>query len=96
MDKLLFTKYQLATPSKETEYGQLLKQFLEPINASRLKGKYKPYTLPRLSAKIAYLVKDKDYSALYYLLSVCKDSGKRAKDYNEGFSKRFFFEIKAK
>jgi hypothetical protein len=93
----LLLKYTLAVPSKKTELGELLKEFQEQINVSRIGGKYKPVTLAKIGMDVAHLVKpNNDYSDVYYLLSICKDAGKRAKKYEEGFSKMFYFSLRAK
>lgn len=81
-------KYTLKT--KATERGELLKEFLEVLNVNRV-GMFKPLTIARTGMMVAHIPVD----GLYYLLSICKDSGNRAPNYNAGFSKRFFFEIRA-
>lgn len=79
--------------SHETERGELLKEFLAPINISRVSNKFKPITIARVSMLLPKEIPTKD---LYTLLSKCKDSGNRSKNYNEGFAKRFYYEIKPK
>lgn len=88
----LFTKYQLQTKSKETERGELLKQFMEPINISRVSNKYQQVTIARMGMLVSH-IPTKD---LYYLLSICKDAGNRNKNYHIGFSKMFYWSIKPK
>lgn len=91
MQVSLFDKYQTQTPSKATERGELLKDMMEVINLTRsMSGIYKPLTMARMGMLVAHIpVED-----LYYLKSVCTDSGNRAPHFATGFSKRFFFEIK--
>lgn len=90
MQAELFTKYQLPVKSNKTERGELLVQFLEIINMSRTCNKYKPITIARVGMLVSH-IPTKD---LYYLLSVCKDAGTRAKRYDEGFAKMFYWSIK--
>lgn len=92
MELNLFTKYQLATKSKETERGELLKEFMEPINISRKSNKYQPVTIARMGMLVSHI----PTPDLYYLLSVCKDAGNRNKNYHTGFSKMFYWSIKPK
>ena len=95
----LLEKYKLASSileksiDRRTERGELLKQFLEPININRVSNKFKPVTIARISMLLPKEIPTND---LYYLLSVCKDAGNRSKNYNEGFSKKFYWEIKKK
>lgn len=103
MDQALFQKYQLQTKSKDTEYGELLKQFQEPINESRKGTKHLPINLARIGVGIKNYkklrgIKTEDYQPIYAFLSICKDSGNRAVKRNErycdGFSKCYFALIK--
>jgi hypothetical protein len=79
--------------SHSSERGELLKQFLEPININRVSNKFKPITIARISM---LLPKEIPTSDLYYLLSVCTDAGRRGKNYHESFSKKFYWEVKSK
>ena len=92
MDQSLFAKYQLATTTRKTERGELLKEFMENINIARKGTPYKPLSITRVSM---YLPKEIPTKDLYTLLSKCKDAGNRSKNYHQGFSKCFFYEIKA-
>lgn len=98
MELSLFDKYKQGEKfidkviSRETERGELLKQFQEVINMSRLGTSYKPVTIAKIGLDVAH-IPTKD---LYYLLSICKDSGKRSKRYDSGFSKCFYYQIKVK
>lgn len=95
----LLEKYKLASSileksiDRRTERGEILKELLEPININRVSNKFKPMSIARISMLLPKEIPTKD---LYFLLSVCKDAGKRAKNYHEGFSKKFYWEIKAK
>ena len=86
----LLKRFELKTKDTRTERGELLKEFLEQINMSRLGSTFKPVGTARLGMDLAH-IPTKD---LYYLLSVCKDSGTRAKRYDQGFAKRFYYELK--
>lgn len=78
--------------SKKTERGELLTQFLEVINMSRLGTNFKPVSIAKIGLDVAHIPTDD----LYYLLSICKSAGKRAKRYDSGFAKCFYYEIKAR
>lgn len=104
MDTSLFSKYQLVKKTKETEYGELLTEFQEQINLGRLGTKHLPMNKARIGVclkrfkKLKGVTDEKNYQPIYILLSECKDAGNRAVKRNEkycdGFSKKFFFEIK--
>jgi hypothetical protein len=94
MDANLFRRYvEPATPSRATERGELLKEFMDTINISRKGTKY-----PLMNIQtIGVLVGKIPTPDLYFLLSICKDAGKRhKKGYSDGFSMKFFYEIKPK
>lgn len=76
--------------NRETERGELLKQFLEQINMSRIGSKYKPVSIAKIGMDLAH-IETKD---LYYLLSICKDAGNRAKRFDTGFAKMFYWSIR--
>ena len=82
---------RFTSPVKDsrTERGELLKQFLEQINMSRLGTNFKQVSIAKIGLDVAH-IPTKD---LYFLLSICKDSGSRAKRYDTGFSKRFYYEL---
>lgn len=84
---------RFTTPTKDlrTERGELLKAFLEQINMSRLGTAYKQVSIAKIGMDVAH-IPTKD---LYYLLSICKDAGNRSKRFDQGFSKKFYYEIKA-
>lgn len=79
------------TPIKDlrTERGELLKQFLEQINMSRLGTAYKQVSIAKIGMDVGH-IETKD---LYYLLSVCNDAGNRAKRFDQGFAKKFYYEL---
>lgn len=89
MDATLFNKYQFPVKDKKTERGELLKELLDTINQTR-HGTFKPLSIARVGMLTAHIPLD----GLYFLLSVCKDSGNRAPNYAIGFSKRFWFELR--
>jgi hypothetical protein len=76
--------------NRQTERGELLKQFLEQINLSRIGSHYKPVSIAKIGMDVAH-IETKD---LYYLLSTCKDAGNRAKRYDSGFAKMFYWSIR--
>lgn len=66
--------------SKETKYGELLKDFQKVLNVNRVKNNYPPLTLPRMGKLVKPLITEnkdgsKDYRRLYLLLGKCKESG---------------------
>ncbi|KKW18384.1 hypothetical protein A2852_02120 [Candidatus Adlerbacteria bacterium RIFCSPHIGHO2_01_FULL_54_23] len=69
---------------KITERGELMKYFMERLNAPRKRDKIPPLTMPR-TGRILQAIPTKD---LYYLKRICDD----AKD----FSKKFWWEINPK
>lgn len=92
MQSSLFDKYKVQVKDSRTERGELLKQFLEQINMSRLGTHYKQVSIAKIGMDVAH-IPTKD---LYYLLSICKDAGTRAKRYDQGFAKMFYWSIKVK
>lgn len=96
MNTALFDKYrvsELTTKAvKATERGELLREMMEVVNLTRSQsGIYKPLTMARMGVLVAHL----QIPDLYYLLSICKDAGNRAPHYATGFSKCFFYQIRA-
>ena len=69
---------------KRTERGELMKYFLEKLNAHRTADGFKPMTMGHMG-KLLQKIPTKD---LYYLQSVC--------DKAENFSKKFWWEINPK
>jgi hypothetical protein len=65
-----------------TERGELLKEFVDRINASRRGTKYPPYDIPRM----AKLLEGISTQWLSYLMKVCKSS--------RNFSPTFFWRLK--
>ena len=97
MEVSLFARYQQPLcKSKETERGELMKELMDNLNISRVQGKYKPLTMPRMCKLLEKIPTD----ALYALVSKCKDAGERAgkrtppEKYHDCYSKRFYFEIR--
>lgn len=88
----LLTRYTSPVKSRETERGELQKEIMETINIGRKGTIYKPLSMARVGMLIQH-IPTKD---LYYVISVCKDAGNRSNNYHQGFSKKFFYEIKAK
>lgn len=82
-------RFRAPVKDLRTERGELLKEFLEQINISRLGTAYKQVHIAKIGMDVAH-IETKD---LYYLLSVCKDAGTRAKRYDTGFSKKFYYEL---
>ena len=83
-------KFKLKVITRSTERGELLKDFMYPINEARKGTKYKPLSIARIGMYLAH-IETKD---LYYLRSVCLDAANRSNNYYQGFSKKFFYEIK--
>ncbi len=75
------------TKNRKTERGELLKEFLQSVNAER-GVKFKPLTFGRM----AKLLKGKSLQELYGFLSQCKDRKVR----NGSFSKYFWYSLKIK
>lgn len=69
---------------KATERGELMKYFMDRLNAARLRDGLPPLTMPRMG-RLLVAIPTKD---LYYLKRVCDE----AKD----FSKKFWWEINPK
>ncbi len=67
-----------------TERGELMKYFMERLNASRLSDGLAPLTMGRMG-RLLLATPTKD---LYYLKRVCDDS--------KNFSKKFWWEINPK
>ena len=88
----LFEKYSKNKKIKDTERGILLTEFLEVINMSRMGTNFKPVSIAKIGLDVAH-IPTKD---LYYLLSICRDAGRRAKRYDSGFAKMFYYSIKVK
>ena len=65
-----------------TERGELLKEFVERINASRRGTKYPPYDIPRMAKQLEGI----STQWLDYLMKVCKNS--------RSFSRTFFWRLK--
>lgn len=71
-------------PDKRTERGEMMKYFLENINAHRVTDGYKAITMGHMG-RLLQKIPTKD---LYYLKSVC--------DQSKNFSKKFWWEINPK
>ena len=69
---------------KETERGELMRYFLDRLNASRVRDGIPPLTMPRMG-RILVAIPTKD---LYYLKSVCEQA--------PDFSKKFWWEVDPK
>lgn len=69
---------------KRTERGELMKYFLQRINAERVADGYKAVTMGHMG-KLLQNIPTKD---LYYLQKVCDDA--------KNFSKKFWWEINPK
>lgn len=76
--------------SHATERGELLTSFMEKININRISNKFKPVTIARIGQLVAH-IPTKD---LYYLKSICEDSGNRSKNYHASYSKTFYWSLK--
>jgi hypothetical protein len=85
----LLEKYTLATKTKATERGELMKEIMDNLNVSR-KGKFALLTLPRMGKLLEGIPTD----ALYPLISKCKDAGNRSNNYSASYSKTFYWEIR--
>jgi hypothetical protein len=68
--------------TRETERGELLKEFVERINASRRGTKFPLFTIPRMAKQLEGI----STQWLSYLMKVCKDS--------KNFSATFFWRLK--
>lgn len=75
---------QPRTHDKRTERGELMKYFLERINASRVADGFRPITMGHMG-RLLQKIPTKD---LYYLKRVCDDA--------PNFSKKFWWEIDPK
>jgi len=71
-------------PDRRTERGELMKYFMERVNAARVADGFRAMTMGHMG-KLLQKIPTKD---LYYLKSVC-DSAKN-------FSKKFWWEINPK
>ena len=69
---------------RATERGEMMKYFVERLNAGRARDGYPPLGLPRMG-RLLLAIPTKD---LYYLKSVCEQS--------KDFSKKFWWEINPK
>lgn len=72
-------KYKLA----RSERAELIKQFVEGVNAYRDGKKYKKLTPYYIALRLGHIKKKSD---LYFFLSKCKHS--------DNFAKTFFYELK--
>lgn len=90
--KPLFSLLTLANSAKtriKSERADIIRQFVEEINAERVGTKYKPVSGRAIAMKLSHL---KDNGTLYYFLSQCKDYKNR----NGSFSKYFWGALKVK
>lgn len=78
--------------SHASERGELLDKFWETLNRNRLGTKFKVLSKARVGQLISH-IPTKD---LYYFYSICNDAGNRSPVYAQGFSKRFYYELKTK
>ncbi len=69
---------------KITERGEMLKYFMERLNASRAHDGLPPLTMPRMG-RVLVGIPTKD---LYYLKRVCEEAA--------NFSKKFWWEVNPK
>lgn len=74
----------LTKRDKATERGELMRYFMDRLNATRLRDGLPPLTMPRMG-RLLVAIPTKD---LYYLKSVC--------DQATDFSKKFWWEINPK
>ena len=88
--KIVELTTKAAERSHETERGLLLTEFKDTINMSRLGSKYKQVSIAKIGLDLAH-IPTKD---LYFFLSICKDAGKRANRYDQGFAKKYYWELK--
>jgi hypothetical protein len=84
MDHISSHIQRFTRKEKVTERGELLRYFMDKLNASRVRDGLPKLTMPRMG-KTLEKIPTKD---LYYLKSVCD----QAKD----FSKKFWWEINPK
>lgn len=75
---------------KQTERGELMRFFLERLNAARAKDGLGPLTMPRMG-RVLVAIPTKD---LYFLKSICEDAGARGGP--NAFSKKFWWEVNPK
>lgn len=97
MELSLFEKYkqceQLVDKAvNKTERGELLQEFLDVINMSRIGTNFKQIKIAKIGLDLAHIPTED----LYYFLSVCKDAGRRSKRYDVGFAKKYYYELKVK
>jgi len=78
--------------SHATERGELLDKFWHTLNVNRVGTKFKVLSKGRVAQMISH-IPTKD---LYYFHSICNDAGNRSQVYAQGFSKRFYYELKTK
>lgn len=76
--------------SHATERGELLDKFWHTLNVNRVGTKFAVLSKARVGQLIAH-IPTKD---LYYFHSVCFDAGNRSPVFAQGFSKRFYYELK--
>jgi len=97
--EIKFTKF--ATDKKEvkkdrrTEYGEMLKEIVDTLNISRISNKYQPMSYGRVGKDLKK-VGITEYRDIYYLLSICRDAGRRDKRYDAGFAKCYYGHIRKK
>ena len=72
---------QSVADAKKTERGELMRYFLDRINAARVGDGFPKMSMPRIG-KMLQKIPTKD---LYYLKRVCDDS--------KNFSKKFWYEL---
>jgi len=84
LSSILLEQRAARKEAKETERGELLKEFLRNIKPSWDAKRFGELTIARLAKKIEG-VPTKD---LYYLKRVCEDS--------KNYAKRFFWELNPK
>jgi hypothetical protein len=69
---------------KQTERGELMRFFLERLNAARVRDGLAPMSMPRMG-RVLVAIPTKD---LYYLKSICEQAS--------DFSKKFWWEVNPK
>ena len=72
---------QKVDTDRKTERGELMKYFMDQLNASRVKDGVPPLSMGRMG-KLLEKIPTKD---LYYLKRVCEDAN--------NFSKKFWYEL---
>lgn len=81
---------KVVTITHKTERGELLDKFWHTLNINRVGTKFKVLTKARVGQLIAHI----PTNDLYYFHSICNDAGNRSQVYAQGFSKRFYYDLK--